>query len=63
MKCTFKKMIDEMSDEEFIDLVSFLMFTSDCIEDEEWENEAEKFYGKNSNSSDFSITDDDKLPF
>ena len=34
MKEEFKRMIDEMPDEDFIDLVSFFMFSSDEFEDE-----------------------------
>lgn len=50
MKDAFKKSIDEMPDEDFLDLVSFLMFSAENFEDEdwtfdeEWEDEAEKFY-------------------
>ena len=57
MKAEFKKMIDTMSDEEFIDLVSFLMFSTEEFEDEdwsfdeEWEDEAEKFYNQGNNKS------------
>lgn len=70
MKEAFKKSIDEMSDEDFIDFISFFMFSSEDFEDEdwtfdeEWEDEAEKFYnqGNNKSSNSNSINDDD-LPF
>ena len=70
MKDEFKKIIDTMSDDEFLDLVSFLMFSSEDFEDEdwtfdeEWENEAEKFYNqRNNNSNNFTPINDDDLPF
>ena len=71
MKEEFKKMIDEMPDEDFIDLVSFLMFSSDEFEDEdwlyeeEWEDDAEKFYkhDKNNNIINFPIDNNEDLPF
>ena len=70
LKEAFKKSIDKMPDEDFLDLVSFLMFSSEVFEDEdwtfdeEWEDEAEKFYnqGNNKSSNSNSINDDD-LPF
>ena len=76
MKHDFKKMIDEMPDEEFLDLLYFLMETSEDFEDEdwlfdeEWEDEAEKFYNQNStkkynnkNKNNFKLIDnDDSLP-
>ena len=76
MKHDFKKMIDEMPDEEFLDLLYFLMETSadfedeDWLFDEEWEDEAEKFYNQNStkkynnkNKNNFKLIDnDDSLP-
>ena len=52
LKEAFKKSIDKMPDEDFLDLVSFLMFSSEVFEDEdwtfdeEWEDEAEKFYNQ-----------------
>lgn len=70
MKAEFKKMIDTMSDEEFIDLVSFLMFSTEEFEDEdwsfdeEWEDEAEKFYNQGNNkSNNITLINDDDLPF
>ena len=68
LKEKFKNIIDLMPDEEFLDFSFSLMefindFEDNLIEDEGWEDEAEKFYnnGKN-NISNFSIEDDD-LPF
>lgn len=70
MKDEFKKMIDTMSDEEFIDLVSFLMFSTEEFEDEnwsfdeEWEDEAEKFYNQGSKkSNNITPINDNDLPF
>lgn len=69
LKDEFKKMVDEMPDEEFIDMVSFLMHSTDDFEDEwdmdeEWEDEAEKFYNQGNNeSNNFNLIDDDNLPF
>lgn len=69
MKDEFKKMIDTMSDDDFLDLVSFLMFSSEDFEDEdwtfdeEWEDEAEKFYNQGNNESNNSNLNDDTLPF
>lgn len=68
MKDEFKKIIDTMSDDEFLDLVSFLMFSSEDFEDEdwtfdeEWEDEAEKFYNQRNNKSNNNFNDED-LPF
>ena len=68
MKDEFKKIIDTMSDNEFLDLVSFLMFSSEDFEDEdwtfdeEWEDEAEKFYNQRNNKSNNNFNDED-LPF
>ena len=70
MKDAFKKSVDEMPDEEFLDLVSFLMFSSENFEDEEWtfdeewEDEAEKFYNQGNNkSNNNNLINDDDLPF
>jgi quinol monooxygenase YgiN len=69
LKDDFKKMVDEMPDEEFIDMVSFLMHSTDDFEDEwdmdeEWEDEAKKFYNQGNNkSNNFNLIDDDNLPF
>ena len=68
MKDEFKKIIDTMSDDEFLDLVSFLMFSSEDFEDEdwtfdeEWEDEAEEFYNQRNNKSNNDFNDKD-LPF
>ena len=70
MKNDFKKSIDEMPDDVFLDLVSFLMFSSENFEDEdwtfdeEWEDEAEKFYNQGNNkSNNYNLINDDDLPF
>ena len=70
MKQDFKNKIDQMSDEEFIDFMSFLMFSSEAFEDEdwtfdeEWEDEAEEFYSKENNKSNNIIElNNDDLPF
>ena len=61
-------MIDSMPDEEFLDFISFLMFSSEDFEDEdwtfdeEWEDEAEKFYNQGDNKSNNCNLDDDNLP-
>ena len=69
MKDNFKRMIDSMSDEEFLDFIEYI---NACVEmsdedydeelwsnDEGWEDEAAKFYGYNFKD----IEDDDSLPF
>ena len=69
MKHEFKSLIDSMSDDEFLDLVSFLAFSSDDFEDgdwcfdEDWEDEAEKFYKKSKNISNNLNFNNDELPF
>ena len=46
----FKRSIDEMPDEDFIDMISYLMFSSEDFEDEdqtfdeEWEDEVASFF-------------------
>lgn len=68
MKDEFKKIIDTMSDDEFLDLVSFLMFSSEGFEDEdwtfdeEWEDEAKEFYNQRNNKSNNDFNGED-LPF
>lgn len=68
MKDEFKKMIDTMSDDDFLDLASFLMFSSEDFEDEgwtfdeEWEDEAEEFYNQRNNKSNNNFNDEN-LPF
>ena len=69
MKDNFKKMIDSMSDDDFLDFIEYI---NACVEmsdedydeelwsnDEGWEDEAAKFYGYNLKD----IEDDDSLPF
>ena len=36
LKENFKRSIDEMPDEDFIDMISYLMFSSEDFEDEDW---------------------------
>lgn len=68
LKENFKRSIDEMPDEDFIDMISYLMFGSEDFEDEdwtfdeEWEDEAEKFYNQGNTASNNDFNDDD-LPF
>ena len=68
LKENFKRSIDEMPDEDFIDMISYLMFSSEDFEDEdwtfdeEWEDEAEKFYNQGNTTSNNDLNDDD-LPF
>ena len=69
MKDNFKKMIDSMSDADFLDLLDCInsfanAFDEDYDEelwsgDEGWEDEAAKFYGYNLDE----IEEDDSLPF
>lgn len=69
MKDNFKKIIDSMSDDEFLDFIKYINACgeiSDADYDEElwsddegWEDEAAKFYGYNTDD----IEDDDSLPF
>ena len=69
MKDNFKRMIDSMSDDEFLDFIEYInacteIFDEDYDEeiwsgDEGWEDEAAKFYGYNPDD----INDDDSLPF
>jgi len=46
----FKRSIDEMPDEDFINMISYLMFSSEDFEgedwtfDEEWEDEVASFF-------------------
>lgn len=69
MKDNFKKMIDSMSDDDFLDFIEYI---NACVEmsdedydeelwsdDEGWEDEAAKFYGYNLKD----IEDNDSLPF
>ena len=69
MKDNFKKMIDSMSDTDFLDFIDMINSMADSFDDnydeelwsgdEGWEDEAAKFYGYNS----YDIEDDDSLPF
>lgn len=68
IKDEFKRMIDTMSDDDFMSMISVLMLDygdfedEDWTFDEEWEDEAIKFYNEeNSNNSNF--IDDENLPF
>jgi hypothetical protein len=68
MKDEFKKMIDEMSDEAFLDFSFALMtfmddFEDDWSEDEGWEDEAEKFYNNEKNNISNFPTKNEDLPF
>lgn len=68
MKDNFKRMIDSMSDDEFLDFIEYIntcteIFDEDYDEepwsgDEGWEDEAAKFYGYNLDD----IEDDNSLP-
>ena len=71
MKDNFKKMIDSMSDADFIDFLNCINFMVNSFDDDEdydeelwsgdegWEDEAAKFYGYNPDE----IQEDDSLPF
>ncbi len=70
MKSDFKKMIDEMCDEEFLLFTCAVFELMDelencCEEDEDgdWEFEVEDFDNKNSNIIYFNPNEDDELPF
>ena len=69
MKNNFKKMIDSMPDDDFLDFIEYI---NACVEmsdedydeelwsdDEGWEDEVAKFYGYNLKD----IEDNDSLPF
>lgn len=68
MKDNFKRMIDSMSDDEFLNFIEYLNCCTEIsdedyneelwTEDEGWEDEAAKFYGYNPDD----IKDDDSLP-
>ena len=68
MKDNFKKMIDSMSDDEFLNFIEYINACADTsyedynkelwTGDEGWEDEAAKFYGYNPDD----IEDDDSLP-
>ncbi len=69
MKDNFKRMIDSMSDDEFLNFIEYINACSDISDedydeelwtgDEGWEDEAAKFYGYNTDD----IKNDDSLPF
>lgn len=69
MKDSFKRLIDDMPDEEFIDMISFLMYSMEEFEDEDWtfdedwEDDAEDFYDFDDESQVSLDEDDDVLPF
>lgn len=70
MKNHFKQMIDEMSDEEFLDFILYITsdiedMEDDWLEDEDWEDAAEEFYSKGKhNIKKFpKFIDDEELPF
>ena len=58
----FKRMIDDMTDEQFMEF-SFLMMTITSDIDEEWEDEAELFYNSEKNNINNFPTEDEDLPF
>ena len=69
IKEEFKQTIDKMSDEDFIEMLSFLAFgyenveDDNCCCDEGWEDKAEKFYNQgNIDSNNLNFIDDDNLP-
>jgi hypothetical protein len=68
IKDDFKKMIDYMPDEDFMDMIFSLMLDygnfedEDWCFDEEWEDEAIKFYNEE-NSNNSNLIDEDGLPF
>lgn len=69
MKDNFKKMIDSMSDADFLNFIEYINSCSEILDedydeelwygDEGWEDEVAKFYGYNPDD----IKDDDSLPF
>ena len=69
MKDNFKKMIDSMSDADFLDFIEYLNYCTELPDedfdeelwsgDEGWEDEAAKFYGYKLDD----IKEDDSLPF
>ena len=69
MKDNFKRMIDSMSDDEFLDFIEYINACAEIsdedyddelwYDDEGWEDEAAKFYGYNPED----IEDNDSLPF
>ena len=65
LKDNFKRMIDSMSDDEFLDFIGYInacteLFNEDFWSgDEGWEDEAAQFYGYDPDD----IEDDTDLPF
>lgn len=71
MKDNFKRMIDSMSDADFLDFLDCINSMANSFDDDEdydeelwsgdegWEDEAAKFYGYNPDE----IQEDDSLPF
>ena len=74
MKDNFKRMIDSMSDADFLDFLDYINSIANSFDDyedyedydeelwsgdEDWEDEAAKFYGYNPGE----IQEDDGLPF
>ena len=71
MKDNFKRMIDSMSDADFLDFLDYINSIANSFDDDEdydeelwsgdegWEDEAAKFYGYNPDE----IQEDDSLPF
>lgn len=69
IKEEFKQMIDNMSDKDFMEMLSILAFGSENFEDDDWcydegwEDEAERFYNQgNIDSNNYNLIDDDNLP-
>ena len=70
MKDNFKRMIDSMSDADFLNFLDYINSMANSFDDEDydeelwsgdegWEDEAAKFYGYNPDE----IQEDDSLPF
>lgn len=69
MKDNFKRMIDSMSDEEFLDFIEYINACAEgpfedfdeemWADDEGWEDEAAKFYGYDPNNT----PEEDSIPF
>ncbi len=66
LKAEFKKMIDEMDDEEFLDFSFALMDLSMDFDDEEWDDDEfddEDFFDDKNNIIPFPTDEDDIIPF
>ena len=66
LKAEFKKMIDEMDDEEFLDFTFALMDLSMDFDDEEWDDyefDDEDFFDDKDNIIPFPTDEDDIIPF